>query len=285
MARPNLTIDTNWTYHGFRAIVLENRYLRATVLPELGAKVWSLIDKVADRELLWHNPRVPPRPVHYGAAYDDWFCGGWDELFPNDAPTSVAGEPYPDHGELWSMPFTWDVAVAEGAVTLRMQRSGVVTNTSIEKRITLQADAPLLRFGHRMTNYGPKPLDYLWKLHPALNITPNSRIDLPARRVIVDPGFRDRLGVDTFTWPYAPTDGGAVDVRQIPPPAAATCDFYYATELDAGWCALTDSASRSGFGLVFIRRCSVRCGSLGRTAGGAGSIPPSWNRAPATRIV
>lgn len=251
MAQSNPTIDTNWTYHGFRAIVLENRYVRATVLPELGAKVWSLIDKVADRELLWHNPRVPPRPVHYGAAYDDWFCGGWDELFPNDAPTSVAGEPYPDHGELWSMPFTWDVAVEEGAVTLRMQRSGVVTNTSIEKRITLRADAPLLRFGHRMTNHGPKPLDYLWKLHPALNITSNSRIDLPARRVIVDPGFRDRLGVDAFTWPHAPTASGTVDMRQVPPQEAATCDFYYATELDAGWCALTDSATRSGFGLVF----------------------------------
>ena len=115
----------------------------------------------------------------------------------------------------------------------------------------MRADAPLLRFGHRITNYGPKPLDYLWKLHPALNITPNSCIDMPARRMIVDPGFRDRIGVDTFTWPHAPTAGGTVDMRQVAPQEAATCDFYYATELDAGWCALTDSATRSGFGLVF----------------------------------
>jgi hypothetical protein len=249
---PKLTIDTNWTYHGFRAVVLENRYLRAVILPELGAKVLSLLDKVADRELLWHNPRLPPRPVHYGAAYDDWFCGGWDELFPNDAPTMAAGEPYPDHGELWSMPFAWDTATEDGAVVLRMERSGVVTNTNVEKRITLYADEPLLRFGYRITNHGPAPLDYLWKLHPALNITPAARIDLPARRMIVDPGFRDRLGVDTFIWPYAPTtDGGSIDVRQVPPYTAATCDFYYAVELDAGWCALTDTATQSGFGLVF----------------------------------
>jgi hypothetical protein len=252
MTRHTLTIDTNWTYHGFRAVVLENRHLRAVILPELGAKVWSLVDKAADRELLWHNPRVPPRPVHYGAAYDDWFCGGWDELFPNDAPTTVAGEPYPDHGELWSMPFRWEVATEDGAVSLHMGRSGVVTNTSVEKRITLRADEPLLRFGHRIANHGPAPLDYLWKLHPALRITPAARIDMPARKVLVDPGFRDRLAVDAFTWPYAPTAGGErLDVRPVPPFASATCDFYYAVELDAGWCALTDTATKSGFGLLF----------------------------------
>jgi hypothetical protein len=133
-----------------------------------------------------------------------------------------------------------------------MTRSGVVTNTRVEKRITLHADEPLLRFKHRITNDGPAPLDYLWKLHPALNVTPAARIDLPARRMVVDPGFRDRLGVDSFTWPYAPAaDGGRIDVRQVPPYTAATCDFYYAVELEAGWCALTDTATQSGFGLVF----------------------------------
>lgn len=252
MTRDSATIDTNWTYHGFRAVVLENRHLRAVVLPELGAKVWSLVDKAADRETLWHNPRVPPRPVHYGATYDDWFCGGWDELFPNDAPTTAGGEPYPDHGELWSMPFAWDVTSEDGAVTLRMGRAGVATNTRVEKRITLRADEPLLRFGYRLSNDGPRPLDYLWKLHPALRVTPSSRIDLPAGRVLVDEGFRDRLAADSFSWPHAPgVDGGTVDMRQVPPQEAATCDFYYAVELDAGWCALTDSAARAGFGLVF----------------------------------
>lgn len=247
MGQQRATIDANWTYRGFRAVVLENRHLRAVVLPELGAKLWSLVDKAADRELLWHNPRVPPRPVHYGAAYDDWFCGGWDELFPNDAPTAVAGDAYPDHGELWSMPFDWELSEEGGAAVLRMWRASVVTATRVEKRITLGADESLLRFGHRITNDGPAPLDYLWKLHPALRVTPHSRIDLPARRVLVDEGFRGRLGVEAFTWPHA----GGVDVRAVPPPEAAACDFYYAVELDAGWCALTDTAARSGFGLTF----------------------------------
>jgi hypothetical protein len=245
-------IDPHWSYHGFRALVLENRCLRAVVLPELGAKVWSLVDKAADREVLWHNPRLPPRPAHYGATYDDWFCGGWDELFPNDAPTSAAGEPYPDHGELWSMPFAWDVTESDGAATLRMWRAGVSTNTVVEKRITLRADEPLLRFGHTIRNDGPGPLDFLWKLHPALRITPNSRIDIPAGRVVVNDGFNGRLAVAPFVWPHATAlDGTPRDMRQVPPPDAATFDFYYAVELDAGWCALTDTGAQAGFGLVF----------------------------------
>lgn len=254
MPAGRITVDTNWTYHGFRAVVLENRYLRAVVLPELGAKVWSLVDKQADREVLWHNPRMPPRPVHFGATYDDWFCGGWDELFPNDAPVAANGDVYPDHGEIWSMPFAWDVAAEGAQVELRMRRSGIVSSTQIEKRITLRADEPYLRFGHRIANEGPRPLDFLWKLHPALRVTPASRIDMPARRVLLDEGFRDRLGPATaeFTWPHAAgPDGATIDMRQVPPYESATCDFYYAVDIDAGWCSLTDTAAEAGFGMAF----------------------------------
>ncbi len=248
--------DPHWTYRGFRALVLENRHLRAVILPEHGAKIWSLIDKAADREILWHNPRVSPRPVAYGAAYDDWFCGGWDELFPNDAPALINGDTYPDHGELWSMPFEWQADGTGNEVVVRLSRSGVVTPTHIEKWITLRADEPSLRIRYRIRNVGAAPLDYLLKLHPALTISPTCRIDLPARMVLVDEGFRARLGADVerFTWPLAPSLAGeAIDMRCVPPQSAATCDFFYAIELDEGWCALTDTASATGFGLAFDR--------------------------------
>lgn len=249
-----ITFDPHWTYRGFRALTLENRYLRAVILPELGGKIWSLIDKTADRETLWHNPRVPPRPVAYGAAYDDWFCGGWDELFPNDAPAIINGDAYPDHGELWSLPYDWHADGDSHEISLRLNRAGIVTTTQVEKSITLRADEPLLRIRYRIRNTGPTALDCLLKLHPALAISAASRIDLPARTVLVDEGFRSRLGsdVERFVWPLARAASGAtVDMRAVPPQDAATCDFYYAIELDDGWCALTDSAAASGFGMVF----------------------------------
>jgi hypothetical protein len=246
-------LDSNWTYHGFQALVLENSQIRAVILPELGAKIWSLILKPADREMLWHNPRLPPRPVPYGARYDDWFCGGWDELFPNDVPVTIGGEPYPDHGELWSMPFTWEIITSSpDEITIRLHRPGVVTTTNVEKWLTLRRDEPQLRLRYIFENNGPFPLDFLWKLHPALAIGPASRIDLPASRVVVCDDFPQQIAVPEFTWPHATDHNGQpLDPRRIPPPTAATAHFYYAVELTDGWCALTDTETRTGFGLAF----------------------------------
>ncbi|MEJ7902008.1 MAG: DUF5107 domain-containing protein, partial [Thermomicrobiales bacterium] len=61
-----------WTLHGLQALVIENSRLRVTVLPELGGKIWSIVSKPHDREMLWHHPRMTPRRAPYGATYDDW---------------------------------------------------------------------------------------------------------------------------------------------------------------------------------------------------------------------
>jgi hypothetical protein len=250
---PLVSIDTNWMYYGFRALVLENRYLRAVLLPELGGKIWSLVDKRADREILWHNPRVPPRPAVYGACYDDWFCGGWDELFPTDAAATVDGDHYPDHGEWWALPFAWSVEQEADAVLVTLRCPGVVTTTHTAKRVVLRADEPQLHITQRIHNQGLKPIDFVWKMHPALKVNPNSRIDLPPAQIYTAAFFNERLaaGTNTYSWPIAPGRGGDIDMRQIPPFDSASCDFYYATGFAAGWCALTDTATASGFGIAF----------------------------------
>ena len=45
-------ISTEWSLAGQAAVVLENRHLRAVLLPGLGGKIISLVDKAADTELL-----------------------------------------------------------------------------------------------------------------------------------------------------------------------------------------------------------------------------------------
>jgi hypothetical protein len=251
--RDHVRIDTSWRYHDFRALVVENRRLRLVILPELGGKLWSLIYKPVDREIFWHNPRVTPRHAPYGAAYDDWFCGGWDELFPNDAPTSFAGDAYPDHGEWWALPFDWEITTHRpDEITIHCSRAGVVTNTRVDRWITVRADEPTFAIRYRLHNAGPQPLDFLWKLHPALAISPDARIDLPACTVRPEAIFNDRLDKAPFAWPHARAPlGEAVDMRIVPPASAATCDFFYATDLATGWCALTDVAAGYGFGLEF----------------------------------
>ena len=62
--------------------VLENARLRLTVFPDLGAKIYDFVLKPADRNFLWHNPRLEPRLPVFGQNFDDWWCGGWDGAEP-----------------------------------------------------------------------------------------------------------------------------------------------------------------------------------------------------------
>lgn len=54
-------------------IVLENPYLKAVFLPELGGRLWTLYDKVAKRDLIYRNPIVRPCNL---AVRNAWLTGG-----------------------------------------------------------------------------------------------------------------------------------------------------------------------------------------------------------------
>ena len=57
----------------FRSIVLENEYLRAVLLPEVGGRLISLVFKPLERELLHRNPVFQPANL---AIRNAWFSGG-----------------------------------------------------------------------------------------------------------------------------------------------------------------------------------------------------------------
>ncbi len=242
-----------WTLHGLQALVLENARLRVTVLPELGGKIWSIVSKPHDREMLWHHPRMTPRRAHYGAAYDNWFCGGWDDVFPNDFPVEIDGETYPDHGEVWSLPARWQVLEAtDDAVSVALEHQGIALPTRFRKVLTLRRDEPTLRLAYEIANEGPAPLDVHWKSHPALPVAPGARLHLPIRRVIDDDDFGERFVEREFAWPMATQEGGGlVDLRSLPDPDSGDSHFYYGVELEAGYAAISYPADNVGFGLTF----------------------------------
>jgi len=249
----DVRFSDEWTYRGLRTLILENRVLRVTVLPELGGKIWSIVHKPGDREMLWHNPRVPPRLPHHGATYDNWFCGGWDEVFPNDFPVEIDGEMWPDHGELWSTAATWEVVHrSDDAISVAFAVRGIALATRFRKVVTLRSGEPVVEVAYEIVNEGRETLRFQWKSHPALPLGEGARLHLPVRRVIDEPGFGEVFAGREFAWPMAPRANGSwLDLRDVVAPGSGDVQFWYGVDLADGWAAVSYPDDAIGFGLRF----------------------------------
>lgn len=248
--------NSDWHYNGCRVLRLESDLLRLDVLPELGGKILHWVHKPEGRDWLWQHPRIKPAILPQRSNYDDHWSGGWDELFPNGGACTCDGESYPDHGEYWTLPCDWRPEVCDDAATLYTRAEGRASPTRMERWITLQAGSPGVRIRHRITHLGAHGFHFLWAFHPGLAVRPGCRLLIPAGRgEIASPGI-GRLGAAgrEFNWPHVPARDGdvTVDFSLVPEPTAERgYEMVYLTELHAGWFAIHDPATRSGFGLSF----------------------------------
>jgi hypothetical protein len=227
---------------GFEALVLENSQLRASIIPSLGGRVWQLLDRVRGREWIWHREGVPLAVSPSGTSYDDVWAGGWEELFPNDAPADFEGRSLPDHGEWWTT--AWSVAeVSDGVeAVVRLVAEMRIRRVSCIKEFRLGADADTIHVSYRIESREKDAFHFLFKQHLPIAITSSCELALPGGRVAaVDPAFGTMLPSSaTFDWPLAPgTDSDDVDLRRVPAPGTQR-EFVYVTELADNWCGVDD---------------------------------------------
>ncbi len=249
-------ISDAWTYRGFPAIVLENERVRMTVLPGHGAKVVELIAKSVDRDLLFHHPRFDVRLPVFAANVDDWWTGGIDEVAPTGHPAMVGGEQLPFLGEFWSQAWTARI-VEEGptAVAVELSCGGIISPLRIDRRMELRTGKSFVRSSHRLTNVGYQPLPFMWGIHPGIAVRPGARIQVPGASGTFHEGHPD-LGLAAgtrFAWPHLPAVGGSIDLSVARPPDPPSWELAFIDDLSAGWLAVTDPASRSGFAMSFDR--------------------------------
>jgi len=250
------TITDDWSYRGFKTVILENELIRATVLPDAGAKIHEFISKSSGHDFMYHHPHVECRQPVFGVNVDNWWTGGMDEAIPTGHPCNYKGEDYPFLGEAWSLSWNYQIRkISDTEVCLYLRRPLIISPLVIERWISLREGDMTLNFRHRITNTGTTPFEFLWGLHPGFAITPDYRIDIPAGEMQIEESVPDnRLGMSGthYNWPYAADkNGNMVDMRKVAPPSSGTMDFHYATGLKAGWLALTDTKRMEGVALVF----------------------------------
>jgi tetratricopeptide (TPR) repeat protein len=79
----------------YRTLNLENEYLRVSVLPDLGGRVYSVYDKVSEHEVFYKNDTIKFSPLAIRGAF---FSGGLEFSFPvAHAPTTAD----PVNWEIW----------------------------------------------------------------------------------------------------------------------------------------------------------------------------------------
>ena len=258
---PDLHVSSDWTFRGLPTVILENRFLRLVFLPQLGGKIWQITYKPVDADLLWNNSRIAPTRLPMNSRYDDVWCGGWDELFPNDEVATIDGESYPDHGELWTGEWQAQPFEKPGEVGVALRFLTPISSIRIEKVVTLRADESRVHFRHTFTNIGSATFPFLWKLHPAFAVSPRHRLDFPFMKVLLDPAFPGTLGgaASPFDWPYTQLGGKQVDLRRVPGADERQLYFFYGTEMKESWCAITNTETGLACGLHFDPRVFGSC--------------------------
>jgi hypothetical protein len=112
----------------FRTYVLENHYLKVTLLPEFGGRILSIIYKPTGHEQLYRTEVGVPYGIDGGIFYYDWMMvyGGIIPTFPD-----------PEHGKTWLKP--WDFKVVKqsaGEVTVSMSLKDDFEFSAAPKKFT-----------------------------------------------------------------------------------------------------------------------------------------------------
>ena len=108
------TPGTQATSTTYDTVVLENGYLRVTLLPKYGGRILSIVHKPTNQELLYQNPIGTPYLMVEGIFYYDYLVimGGIFPSFPDG-----------EHGRYWNQPYDLKVvSESKDAITVRMSR-------------------------------------------------------------------------------------------------------------------------------------------------------------------
>ena len=239
-------------------LILQNEYLKVSVNQAKGGAITSIFSRRTKDEWIYNNSSLKSEE-NSSLMYDDLWCGGFEELFPNDAPDNVNGRILKDHGELWMQ--SWDVTHRNDN-SVNMQTQCTTVPAIVTKNVTLHSTTPTIIVNYRIENVSSEEYPYLFKLHPAMRIERGDELLLNGGTVIpVDLTFSkiiDKNG--EFNWPIViDKNGRRKNLAIIPDKNEKLQEFIYVRNLSSPWCGLRRKASNEEFILNFPSKIFPYC--------------------------
>ena len=156
----------------FRSAVLENEYLKAVFLPELGGRLWSLFDKEHQRDLILANTAFLPCNL---AIRNAWFAGGVEFNCGRRG-----------HDEQTVSPRFASVIQTEFGPVLRIYEYQRDRGTPFQYDCFLPEGSKYLFLRGRIRNPNKTVVPMYWWSNIATPETPGSRIVVPVKDVFAN---------------------------------------------------------------------------------------------------
>ena len=150
-----------------KVAVLENDFLRAEFLPELGGRLWVLWDKKRDRNILYTNDVIRYSNL---AVRNAWFSGGVEWNIGVIGHTPFTTEPL----------FTAVLTSESGAPVLRMYEYERIRQVTYQMDFWLEDKDEFLNARMRIVNFGEEVVPMYWWSNIAVPEHENGRIIVPA---------------------------------------------------------------------------------------------------------
>lgn len=188
------------------AVVLENDWVKVTLMPEFGGRIASILYKPTGHEELYRNPVGSPWGYRSGAFYYNWLMvyGG---IFPT--------LPEPEHGKTWIL--SWASTVVERTadrIAVRMSITDDIdppsgtpkkfvygkTGLKVNATVTLYRDRSSVDFAIDLMNPAPDTVTY--EYWTCATMTPGSvpgNTFSPANSEIIAPISQAEIGMGN--WP------------------------------------------------------------------------------------
>ncbi len=217
----------------FDAAVVENSHIKATFLPELGGRLWSLFDKDKNRELLYVNPVFQPGNLGLRNA---WFSGGVE------FNAGIKG-----HNPLTCSPLHAVIDKTPDGDVLRLYEFERIRGVVYSVSAWVDGDSPVLYLRCRIENLSDDDKYMYWWSNIAIPEMKGTRILVPAKESFLSFYNADHYVVDKTAIPES--DGTDVS---YPSNIPTSRDFFYKIPDESRkWIAGVDE---SGNGLL---QCST----------------------------
>lgn len=168
----------------YKTVVLENEYVKVVTLPELGGKVQSVYDKIADYDIVYNNKVIKPAMI---AIAGPWISGGIEFNWPlHHRPTTY-------------MPMDAVIEETDGGKTVWMGELEPYNKTKGMVGVSIDRGRTYMKAKIKLFNTTPVAQPFLWWANTAVQMSDGYRIVFPPDVEHVH--YHDRKG--TLAWPIA----------------------------------------------------------------------------------